>query len=275
MSNILTIAKKEFKDALRNRWILFATALLTILSISLTFFGSSSVGTIDASNLSVTVVSLSSLSIYLIPLIALLISYDAIVGEAERGTLLLFLTYPVSRSSILMGKFLGHLSILSFAIIFGFGSSGILSAITGGLPAIGDLLPFLLLIITSIILGGVFISFAYLISTIVKERTTAAGLSLFIWVFFVVIFDLILIVLISNSNNIINEKNLQLIMMLNPTDIYRVLNLTSFENVKILSGLSSVVGFIKLGKATMLLIFLSWSIIPLIITNFIFKKKEL
>ena len=41
------------------------------------------------------VVSLSSLTIFLVPLIALLLSHDAIVGEAERGTLLLLLSYPV------------------------------------------------------------------------------------------------------------------------------------------------------------------------------------
>ena len=42
-----------------------------------------------------TVVSLASLTVFLVPLIALLLAYDAIVGEAERGTLLLLLAYPV------------------------------------------------------------------------------------------------------------------------------------------------------------------------------------
>ena len=45
--------------------------------------------------LDVVIVSLSSLTI-LLPLIALLISHDAIVGEMERGTLLLLLSYPVA-----------------------------------------------------------------------------------------------------------------------------------------------------------------------------------
>jgi len=88
MKEIFTISAKEFKDALRNRWILFTTALLAILSVTLSLYGAPAPD-VDASNLAITVVSLSSLSIYLIPLIAILLSYDAIVGEVERGTLLL------------------------------------------------------------------------------------------------------------------------------------------------------------------------------------------
>ena len=42
------------------------------------------------------------------PLIALLLSYDAIVGEVERGTMMLLLTYPVARWQVVLGKFLGH-----------------------------------------------------------------------------------------------------------------------------------------------------------------------
>jgi ABC-type Na+ efflux pump permease subunit len=39
--------------------------------------------------------------------IALLISHDAIVGEMERGTMLLLLSYPVGRWQVLIGKFVG------------------------------------------------------------------------------------------------------------------------------------------------------------------------
>ena len=56
------------------------------------------------------------------PLIALLISHDAIVGEMERGTMLLLLSYPVARWQVLLGKFLGHLAILAFATCLGYGA---------------------------------------------------------------------------------------------------------------------------------------------------------
>ncbi len=108
MKNILILATKEIQESLRNRWVLSATLLLAALALTLTFLGSAPTGNVGVRPLDVVVVSLSSLSIFLLPLIALLISHDAIVGEIERGTLLLLLSYPVGRWQVLLGKFVGH-----------------------------------------------------------------------------------------------------------------------------------------------------------------------
>jgi ABC-2 family transporter len=80
------IAGKELRDGMRNRWVLATTALMAALALTLAFLGTAPTGTVKASGLVVTIVSLSSLTIFLVPLIALLLSYDAIVGEADRGT---------------------------------------------------------------------------------------------------------------------------------------------------------------------------------------------
>ena len=97
MSPIWIITGKEVRDSLRNRWVLAATLLLAALALSLGFLGSSPTGSVKADPLTITVVSLSSLSIFLIPLIAMLLAYDAVIGEIERGTMALLLSYPVSR----------------------------------------------------------------------------------------------------------------------------------------------------------------------------------
>ena len=70
------------------------------LALVLALLGSTPTGTTKISALTVTVVSLSSLSIFFVPLIALLLSYDSIVAEHERGTLILLLAYPVARWQI-------------------------------------------------------------------------------------------------------------------------------------------------------------------------------
>src|SRR5579875_784943 len=97
MRQALLIAAKELRDGLRNRWVLAVTALLAAFALTLAFLGAAPTGTVKADALDVTVVSLSSLSIFLLPLIALLLSFDAVVGEMERGTLGLLLAYPVTR----------------------------------------------------------------------------------------------------------------------------------------------------------------------------------
>ena len=115
MNPILIITGKEVRDSLRNRWVLAAALLLAALALSLGFLGSAPTGSVKVDPLTVTVVSLSSLSIFLIPLIAMLLAYDALIGEIERGTMGLLLSYPISRNQILAGKFLGHLIILTLA----------------------------------------------------------------------------------------------------------------------------------------------------------------
>ena len=67
----------------------------------------------------------------LLPLIALLISHDAIVGEMERGTMLLLLTYPLSRWQVVLGKFLGHVAILGGATLIGYGAAAVALAAAG------------------------------------------------------------------------------------------------------------------------------------------------
>lgn len=132
MNAIVTVAFKELRDGLRNRWVVASTLLLAALALGLTLLGSAPTGTLGVSSLAVIVVSLASLSIFLIPLIALLLSYDALVGELERGTLLLLLSYPIARWQILIGKFLGHGAILAIATVLGYGAVGLVFALTGG-----------------------------------------------------------------------------------------------------------------------------------------------
>jgi Cu-processing system permease protein len=67
--------------------------------------GSEPTGAVRVSALTLTVVSLASLTVFLVPLIALLPAYEAIVGEAERGTIILLMGYPVARDQVLLGSY--------------------------------------------------------------------------------------------------------------------------------------------------------------------------
>ena len=71
--NVTIVAGKEIHQAVRNRWVLAATLLLAALALSLTFLGSAPTGTVGVRALDVVIVSLSSLTIFLIPLILSLI----------------------------------------------------------------------------------------------------------------------------------------------------------------------------------------------------------
>ena len=132
MRAIIVIAAREIREGLRNRWVVTATLLMATVALTLVLLGSAPTGIVRMSALSVTVVSLSSLTIFLLPLIALLLSYDAIAGEIDRGTMALLMSFPVSRAQVIVGKFLGHAVILAIATVIGYGAAAMAAIVGGG-----------------------------------------------------------------------------------------------------------------------------------------------
>ena len=194
------IAAKEFTDGLRNRWVIIVTVLMAGLALVLTLLGSVPTGSTSVSALAVTIVSLSSLSIFFVPLIALLVSYDSVVAESDRGTLMLLLAYPVGRWEVIIGKFCGHLALLSIAVVVGFGAA-CLAVLAGDAENWADQAwwGFAGLILSSILLGAVFLALGLLISARARERGTAAGIAIAVWLLFVLIYDLALIGLLASD----------------------------------------------------------------------------
>lgn len=276
MSPIWIITGKEVRDSLRNRWVLAATLLLAALALSLGFLGSSPTGSVKADPLTITVVSLSSLSIFLIPLIAMLLAYDAVIGEIERGTMALLLSYPVSRWQVLVGKFIGHLIILTLATTAGYGLAGIALQLAHGGLDIAAWKPFALLIAASVLLGAAFLAMGYLISAKVKERGTAAGIAIGVWLFFVVIFDMALLgILVADSKQAITAPMLETILLFNPADVYRLLNLTGYENTAMYAGMAGLSGQLTLGMPVLVAAQLLWIALPFALAAWIFRKRQI
>ena len=276
MSPIWIITGKEVRDSLRNRWVLAATLLLAALALSLGFLGSSPTGSVKVDPLTVTVVSLSSLSIFLIPLIAMLLAYDAVIGEIERGTMALLLSYPVSRWQVLVGKFLGHLIILTLATTAGYGLAGMALQLAHGGLDFAAWHPFALLIVASVLLGAAFLAMGYLISAKVKERGTAAGIAIGVWLFFVVIFDMALLgILVADSKQAITAPMLETILLFNPADVYRLLNLTGYENTAMYAGMAGLSGQLTLGMPVLVAAQLLWIALPFALAAWIFRKRQI
>jgi Cu-processing system permease protein len=276
MRNVLLIAAKEIQESLRNRWVLSTTLLLAALALTLTFLGSAPTGSVGVRALDVVIVSLSSLTIFLVPLIALLISHDAIVGEMERGTMLLLLSYPVGRWQVLLGKFVGHLAILAFAIVLGYGSAALALAATGATIDAESWAAFGKMIGSSILLGASFIAVGYLISSLVRVRATAAGIAIGIWLLLVLIYDMALLgLLVIDQGRFISVSVLNALLLLNPTDVYRMFNLTGSTNVSLFSGMAGLADTMTLNPAALLAVLAVWATLPLALAAVAFSRREL
>ena len=275
MSIIWTLALKELRDGFRNRWVAAAIILLAILALSLSILGSAPTGSVSISALDIRVISLASLSVYLIPLIALMLSYDALVGEFERGTMMLLLAYPVTRWQIIMGKFLGHLLILLIAILLGYGGTMVILTLLTDSGSEGRQ-AYAVMMASSLVLGAVFIALGYLVSVLVRERATAVGAAIGLWLVFVVLYDLLLFGLLTmDEEQKIGQQLFSMLMLVSPTDTYRVLNLSLFEGVSEAAGIAGVASEAGLGATLLLSSMLAWIILPLGATLLVFQRREL
>jgi Cu-processing system permease protein len=277
MNQVCVIALAEVQDGMRNRWVILVALAMAAFALILALLGSVPTGITKISSLAVTVVSLASLSIFFIPLIALLLSYDSIVGEAERGTLILLLSYPVARWQVIAGKFGGALVLLALAVALGYGSAGIIIGLTAETSfadqAWGS---FFELLLSSVLLGAVFLSLGFLISVALRERGTAAAAALGTWLLLVLVYDMGLLgLLASDDGKLIGTDTLVGLLLANPTDAYRMLNLAGSDETAILSGMAGLKLEKEISTTLPIAVMLAWIALPLGIACAVFQRREL
>ncbi|MDF3608181.1 ABC transporter permease subunit [Paracoccus sp. DMF-8] len=270
MKPILSTAGIEFRIALRNRWVAIATGLMVLFALVLAAAGAAPTGDIGADRLSVTVVSLTSLAVYLVPLLALLISFDAIAGEVERGTLPLLLTYPVSRSGILAGKLLAHLLILAIAVSLGYGAAA-LTALWADAGAMTGMAALIRLIWTSVLLGATFLGLGYALSSLARRPSGAAGLAIGLWLALVVLYDLgLLALVVSGADGGPATRSLPGLLLANPADSFRLFNLAAAEAGGAAGGMGGAAASIPLWQSALSLML--WPLVALALALAAFRK---
>ncbi len=265
---VACIAQKELRDRLRNRWVLAVALVFTVFALVIAFFGGAQQGAVGLRSMEFTIASLVSLVIYLLPLIALLLGFDAIVGERERGSLDLLLALPVTRLEVLLGKYLGLAAALTLSTVVGFGLVAAVlarNATRAGLEAYAGFMG------SSVLLGLAFLSLAVMLSVLARDRTRASGLAIALWFFFVLVFDLLLLGLLVASGGERGAAAFPYLLLLNPADVFRILNIFSLDDVRTLYGLTSIVPAALAKPWLMALVMFGWIAAPLGIATWRFR----
>lgn len=268
LAQIKVIAAKEFRDRIRNRWVIAVAVIFTLFALAIAYFGSAQQGEVGFHSIEVTIASLVSLVIYLIPLIALILGYDAIVGERERGSLDLLLSMPITRLELLLGKFAGLSAALACATLAGFGSVGLLLASQLDTAAFYHYAGFML---SAILLGMVFLSLAVMVSVMSKDRARASGAAIAVWFLFVLVYDLTLLGALVVSGGAFGEDMFPLLLLLNPADIFRILNIFSTEDIKVFYGLATVFPASLSSPWLLGSMMIAWIVMPLTVALWRFK----
>jgi len=261
----------------RCRLLTAVIAVMAALALTLAFLGGAPTGVVKVSALAITIVSLSRLTIFLVPLIALLLSYDAIVGEVERGAMATLLAYPVARWQVIAGTFLGQLGILGLATVLGYSAAGLALQWAGN----DDLKAwdaFAIMIASSILLGAVFIAIGFFVSSLVRDRGAAGGIASGIWLPFVLLYDMALLgVLVADAGRTVTADTLNalLLLLLNPPDAYRLLNLSASPDIGGLAGVTGLGANTGLGPATLVAALAAWVVAPLTAATAVFARRQL
>ncbi|MEY8097793.1 ABC transporter permease [Falsihalocynthiibacter sp. S25ZX9] len=272
IARILATATTEIHIARRNLWVLIAVLLMVVFSLVLSAAGSAPTGALGADRLSVVVASLTSLSVYLVPLVALLMSFDAVAGEVERGTLPLLLTYPVARWEVLAGKMVAHTAILIVAILAGYGAAAVIT-IAADPTAVSGLGALWRLTWTSTLLGATFLGIGYALSSLARRASGAAGLAIGLWLGLVVLYDLgLLAAVVADDGGTFTTSVFPFALLANPADAFRLFNLTASQATAAASGVGGAAAVIPQWQSMFSVVV--WPLLALGLAALAFRKVE-
>lgn len=277
MSSVAIIAGKEFRDDSRNRWTIAVAILFALLALSISYFGGAAGGKIGFTSFDATMASLTTLTAFVVPLIGLLLAHDMVVGEQDNGTLLLVLSYPISRTELVAGKFVGHCTALATATLVGFGVAVVIIQIIqpeartqAAWLSIGNF------VLSAAMLGASFVAMASVISVTAVDKARAAGLALVTWLATVIIFDLCLLaILVFSGGNAWEQSVFPRLLYLNPIDVFRLINLTTLGSGSGNELFMGMTGTHVYRLPELYLVLLAWIVLPFLAALLLFRRKEI
>lgn len=269
---LLAFAMREFRDALASRWFILYTLAFAALAVGISFMSLSGVGSHGFAGFGRTAAGLLNLIMLVVPLMALSAGAGSIAGERERGTLLYLLAQPVSRTQVLLGKYLGLAIALVCSLCLGFGvSAGVLAWRAGGV----GLGAFVLLVGCTAILALSMLSVGMLISVLSRRTAMATGVALFVWLILVFASDLGLM-----ASSILFKLRVQEVFglaILNPLQSFKmavIVNMNASLDVLGPVGayashtLGSALAWVLIGTVGF------WALVPLLLAVVLFARRS-
>ncbi len=264
------IAWKEFIDKLKNRWVIIVGLAFMVFTLGIAYFGAAPAGLTGFRRIDTTVASLTSLVTFFIPLMALTMGSGMIADERERGTLEIFLASPITAFEFIVGKFAGLLMALTVALVVGLGVAGGVLAIKGGSEAV---MIFGKFILNSLLLSVIFLSISFFISIAFYERTKVIAFTIFVWLLFTILYDLGLIGIVILTKGELGMNLFTMLLLLNPVDVFRLLNFLSIGEFRIIVGLASVEFPEYINTLLLVVVSLVWTVVPLLAGYILFKRR--
>jgi len=264
------IARQQMTLMMRSHWLAGFGLLFSSLAVMVAFLGNTGGTGFDGFNRMTA--SLLNINLLLIPLLSLLIGSLFLSGEKEDRGLMLLLTYPISPSAVILGKYAGLFVSVWSVLTFGYGAALLVIFFAGGGVSVCLLLLFYLY---SILLAAIFMSLAMMIGIIAKTRFQALGISLIVWAFLVLFYEFIIMGL---SMFLMKQWLLPMLtvsIFLNPVELIRVQSILSLDGASVFGPrLYDLTIWADgwIGKTLFLLAVLLWTVLPVLYTVYRTKR---
>lgn len=271
---MLAIARHELAVNARNRWTVVFAVVFGVLVTTIASVGILAEGFSGLQDFTRTSASLLNLVLYVVPLVALVMGTLSFTGD--RGSMELLFSQPVSRTEVMLGKVAGLFLAIAGSMLSGFAAAGAVIVIGGGTTGLPQ---YAALVALSLALALVFVGVAVLVSTASGRKAKAFGVSLFLWFFFVLFYDLLVVGLGTFLRGEAANTFLFLSLFGNPVDLVRVAALITLDNVTIF-GAAGAALLRFLGGPAMSLVLLAaalslWAGIPLVAAARALRRQDL
>jgi Cu-processing system permease protein len=265
------IARHEFRAGIRGRMVPAFAILFATLTIGVTLAGLGASGQILVQGFTRTAVSLLTLSVYLLPLVGLMLGASAFGGE-DGGTELL-LAQPISRSTALYARVAGLSLCVAGIALAGFGTAGLVVLSATGTVGFGG---YAVLSFATTVLAIASLHVGVFIGVLVRRRTTAVGWALATWFAAAVLYDLASIMVLQVTGSGHPGPLLVGMLALNPLDGVRVLG-TLELGADVLLGPTGAAVQRLMGGAGWLIMWGSlvlWTLLPLGAARFVYTRRD-
>ena len=265
MNAVFLCARHELLLAVRSRWLQLFAVVFAALALVVASAGYILSGGYGLQDFARTAASLVQLVLLIVPLTAL--CFGALALTPERGAAEMLFAQPVSRTSILAGRYLGLFVSLAAAQAIGFGLAGLVLQGQSGESGLGA---FVALVAISLVLTAVFLSIAALLAQArAARRARVLALALVVWFVAVVLYDVAVLAVASLLRSGTASRLLITAVLVNPADAARTMALMAVEGTAAF-GAASLALLRFTGGAGHAILFasislLAWTIGPLLI----------
>ena len=274
--------KKEYTDNIRNRWLAIITFIFLLLAVVISYFNSSASRGVGFQELDDTVVALVSLISLLVPIVSIMLGHGSIIKEREQGSLDAMMSYPINRVEIFLGKYAALAAVLFTTVFVGFGGAGVIIAVGSGAPF--SFPNYIMFLLSTLLMGLIFLGLSMLISVLVRRRSVAVGAGVLVWFFFCMIISLLItgIYAATSGSNIHSVFSGEIgpsawlwkAMFLSPIDTYQM-NVVLTYGVKNVFGISVPIlpGYVSFWITLAGIV--AWASVPLAAAVILFTRKDL